>query len=307
MKTRTTRGWKRLGRLALTLAALLLLSTVGMAETGSNVNIDHIHNLFDVVLAGTYYFDEALPDPYGQLTYHKPPYISDPGDQAAAMRDSGAAGRGEAFVTAFEELGWDGSDFFTIYVVNDHPDEPVETDACTIRFCGLTPEKTYYFYYKAPGEDLLSHRQSGAAGSDGKLAFSFTATLRKKYPNSSRPRIQAQLGPYDLLLTTDAEPGPTHEEGTPTPDTTATLYGWCSEGGVLTPPGTINVEKGTDFTYTVAPAQGYHVAKIEAEGKTYTQNLKNSYTFKDIQRDGAVYFYLEKGPAPEVPNPNTGR
>ena len=88
----------------------------------------------------------------------------------------------------------------------------------------------------------------------------------------------------------------------------AHLYGWCTpEGGTLTPPGTINVPKGQDFTYTVDLEPGWYVSKIVAEGETYTGNLNPSYTFKNLQSAGAVYFYLEQGTPPAAENPNTGR
>ena len=66
--------------------------------------------------------------------------------------------------------------------------------------------------------------------------------------------------------------------------TTHTLTATATAGGSISPAGTNTVAEGSDQTYSITPADGYHIASIQVDGASVA--LENAYTVN--QTDGSA-------------------
>ena len=74
----------------------------------------------------------------------------------------------------------------------------------------------------------------------------------------------------------------------------------ASEGGTISPSGSVKVSAGSDQTFTFTPNAGYRVKEVIVDGKAVT--AASSYTFKNVEEKHTIAVTFEKG---AVTNPFT--
>ena len=70
-----------------------------------------------------------------------------------------------------------------------------------------------------------------------------------------------------------------------------------SEHGRLFPSGTVTVARGSEFTVTILPDDGYRLSSLIIDGESVGTGFEK-YTFKDIAADHTVYAEFEEVPVP---------
>ncbi len=70
-----------------------------------------------------------------------------------------------------------------------------------------------------------------------------------------------------------------------------------SEHGRLSPSGTVTVARGSEFTVTILPDNGYRLSSLIIDGESVGVGFEK-YTFKDIVADHIVYAEFEEIPVP---------
>jgi uncharacterized repeat protein (TIGR02543 family) len=81
-----------------------------------------------------------------------------------------------------------------------------------------------------------------------------------------------------------------------------TITSTWSDGGVVAPGGTVQVQEKTNHIVSVVPNKGYAVADVLVDGKSI--GAVDSYTFTNVQADHTVSVYFRKAAA--LASPKTG-
>ena len=99
--------------------------------------------------------------------------------------------------------------------------------------------------------------------------------------------VEAEDGRYTLENITADHAVHAGFERIPAP-VTHTVTVTASEGGSISPSGTMTVENGDDISFTITPAEGYRLSQLLVDGRAVTvQDLK--YTLSDITGDHTVH------------------
>lgn len=98
--------------------------------------------------------------------------------------------------------------------------------------------------------------------------------------------VEAEDGRYTLEnITADRTVRVSFEKDGPVTHTVAVT---ASEGGSISPSGTMTVEDGDDILFTITPAEGHRLSQLLVDGRAVTvQDLK--YTLSDITGDHTVH------------------
>lgn len=71
----------------------------------------------------------------------------------------------------------------------------------------------------------------------------------------------------------------------------------ASEGGSISPTGSVSVERGTDKTFTIMPNDGYRIKSVSADGQEVTtegEGTSRTYTFRNVTENHAIHATFEK-------------
>ena len=84
-----------------------------------------------------------------------------------------------------------------------------------------------------------------------------------------------------------------------TPALEHTINATASEGGSISPSGSIKVTEGQNQTFTMTPEEGYEIDTVKVDGTTVTAS--SSYTFTDVKENHSIEVtFKKKADVPEV-------
>lgn len=83
----------------------------------------------------------------------------------------------------------------------------------------------------------------------------------------------------------------------------------ASEGGSISPAGSVSVERGTDKTFTITPNDGYHIKSVSADGQEVTaegEGTSRTYTFRNVTENHAIHATFERNSGGDTPGGDDG-
>ena len=72
----------------------------------------------------------------------------------------------------------------------------------------------------------------------------------------------------------------------PTKPTTYTITASASQGGSISPNGSVSVAKGADQKFTITPSEGYEIADVKVDGQSVGK--KTEYTFENVTAEHTI-------------------